>query len=338
VSHTFTKRNHYNPCFWMALWCRGYFEKWQQDHLGSEIPRDQVVQSLNLISGKVYPTRVDACHFDKDLGVATITADSIRRFTKKWHPDKVKEIDDYLQKNPDDLLMDFEDTLTFVENSGTYNALMEIAKEGELRSYTQKGMLACSLVIHAMRSHELMTAMTESPSSNLGLDKWEYFWILKNAWGDRYMLARSVTPLALGRWTLYRTAEMTFPLPDSPIMIGHSSLMAVLSPRLLLEIDLNWKYKEHLAFVVDGIPSSKYREFRRRAIGNTYKEMIHPDPDVLERIRGLSDFRRQTALLSSKTTRLKLIEEAASRVIWAIMGFGRVPVGFEQIVRTYLDP
>lgn len=332
----FTKRNHYNPCFWSALWCPTYYEKWLHGKTQSQVARNQVVYTLNFRSGHIHGAKVADVHYDKDLGVAEISSDSMRKFCRKWQPDMYGEIDAYLAANPEALYMDFEDVLTFVENCGVYDPLMQIAKEGRIASPWQKGVLACMLVVHAMRSHELMTSMTKHTLPP-DAQKWEYFWLLRNAWANPLILARAVTPIALGKWTLFRTSQHHFPLPDSPVMIGQYSLMAVLSPRLLLEVELDATKHKGICVIRDRVPGSKYREFRRRAIRNTFKELVFSDDSILDEWRTTADCREQIRLLSDTETRTTVVKEAAARVLWACDGFGRLPSDFESAVQKYFD-
>jgi hypothetical protein len=335
VTHAFTKRNHYNPCFWTALWNRAYFRSIREGAAVAGIARDHVVHTLNLRGDAVFPTTVGNVHYEKDLGVAPITPDSMKSFCRRWYPSEYEGLAEYVDRNPETLYLDFEDTLEGLERIGVYRSLMRAARIGGISSVCHNGFLTCALVVHVMRSHELMTSMIES-SSVRGLQKWEYFWLLKNAWANRLMLARAATPLAMGQWTLYATVEDQFPLPDSPIMIKRDTLMAVLSPRLLLEINLTVSKPEAWWVVRDGISPSKYREFRRRAIGNAFKDIIFHDAALLEKWRALPEYRQRKAALTDPETRERLVREAASRAIWGLNGFGRVPPNFETWIGKYL--
>ena len=116
------------------------------------------------------------------------------------------------------------------------------------------GTYACpesEVVTQAMRSHEFMSSMVPRTSA-AGLEKWEYFWMLKHMWADRIALARAMTPLACARWTLYRTDRHRFPLCDSPVMINRDNVKMTLSPRLLAEIDLTVQAPEDKWIVRDG--------------------------------------------------------------------------------------
>jgi hypothetical protein len=330
----FTRRNHYNPCFWTALWNVSYFNSVNSGGRPSVAARDQLVSVLNVRSGKIYPTTVNRVHFDGDLGTAEITPESMKDFCQRWRPDKYEEISAYVDDHPQSLYLDFEDILEAIERIPGYKYLIEAAQPNGLVSDEQKGFLAGILIIHAMRSHEMMQAMLEMTAS-IGIAKWEYFWLLKNWWSNPFFLARAVTPLALGRWVLYKSHVHKFPLCDSPVMIGRHSLLAILSPRLLLEVNLNEIRHPAGCQVRQGISPSKFREFRRRAIGNTFKEILFNDADELMAWRREQEFQCRMTILADIEKRRTALHNAAARVVWALQGFGRVPDDFEGKVAPH---
>ena len=80
MGERFTWRNHYNPCFWTALWNRAYFEAWRAGTADVARAREQTVYALNLRGDKIRQTNVDGVHFEKNLGVAEITPESAKDF------------------------------------------------------------------------------------------------------------------------------------------------------------------------------------------------------------------------------------------------------------------
>src|ERR1039458_4325418 len=111
--------------------------------------------------------------------------------------------------------------------------------------------------------------------------------MLRNAWSDRLVLARAVSPLAQGEWTFWRTEHHRFPLPDSPVMIDRDSLLAIISPRLLLKIDLTASQREDQWNIVEGIPAPAFDEYQRRATANAFKDLIFSDEHTLEQWQSL---------------------------------------------------
>jgi hypothetical protein len=328
VRSALTKRNHYNPCFWTALWNEDYYSRYNSGLTQNEEPRHQQVYALNFRAGKILSTKVEQVHFHKNLGIAEITPESAKRFCARRYPEKYEGLVDYVSTHPEVSFLDFEDILTGLETKG-YSWLMDAARFGGLQSIEHQGFLACILMIHAMRSFEFMSAAITATGA-VGVDKWEYFWLLKNAWSSRSILARAVTPLALAEWTLWRTSDHAFPLCDSPVMIDRNSLMAVLSPRLLLYIDLKISQPEQSWRLRDDIPKHVLAEFRRRSIANSFKEVIFSDPQVLQEWLSSDHAADRIAALGDPVRARLCIEEAAARVTYGIGGFGRMPDGFEN--------
>lgn len=329
---SFTKRNHYNPCFWTALWNPVYFDAFVRGSTPPGPARDQELFVLNLRADQTYSVKASKVHYERALGVAEITPEEMKSFCKRWYPSEYANLSQYVEQHPEHLFLDFEDILNGIEQKGLYDSLLHCAKVGDLTSVEEKGFLTGCIVIHAMRSHELMTGMIGSSQAR-GIPKWEYFWLLKNAWSNPLILMRAALPLAMGQWTFYHTAEDTFPLPDSPVMIGEHGLMVVLSPRLLLEVSLLVQCPEDVWRVRERISPSKYREFRRRAVRNTFKEIVFSDKTRLDDWRHASDCRVRIRDLSDPATRDQILAESSARVIWGINGFGRVPPDFEQWIQ-----
>jgi hypothetical protein len=219
--------------------------------------------------------------------------------------------------------MDFEDILSGMEAQAGYSSLMQAVKLGNFASVEHKGFLTCLLMMHAMRSYEFMSVAVDR-TGRLGVDKWEYFWLLKNTWSSQPFLARAVTVPAFSEWTLWRTSDHTFPLCDSPVMMDRDSLMAVLSPRLLLQINLNARRPEHYWRVCDEVPRHVLAEFRRRSIANSFKEIIFHDPAILEEWQLSDHARARIVALRDPSNIGKLVEEAASRIVFGLNGFGRL--------------
>jgi len=183
-------------------------------------------------------------------------------------------------------------------------------------------------MIHAMRSYEFMTVAVDRMNS-VAVDKWEYFWLLKNLWSNpNFLDGVAIVPM-LGEWTFWRMPRRAFPLCDSPVMIGPESLMALLSPRLLLEIDLNIRCDGHFWQVRDEVPRHKYAEFRRRSIANVFKEIIFHDASVLEDWKASDECTERIAKLRDPSLTKKCLNEAVERIMFGVKGFGRLTGEFQ---------
>jgi hypothetical protein len=182
------------------------------------------------------------------------------------------------------------------------------------------------LMIHAMRSYEFMSIVIGEMDS-AGVEKWEYFVELKRAWSNPKQLMRAVVVPMLGEWTFWRSDHHLFPLCDSPVMMSRDSMMAVLSPRLLLEINLNPPLDDSLWSVKDEVPADKYAEFRRRSIRNTHKDIVFHDRAVLGEWQGSEQCKERVAALGDPRRRQVCLWEGAERVKYGLNGFGRLPDG-----------
>jgi hypothetical protein len=269
----------------------------------------------------VYETTVERVHFAKGLGVAEITPDSLRRSCKRRVPENYAKVEEYLETHPESVFLDFEEILFAVERIARYDLLIETAKQGRFSSDEQKGFVTCILVIHAMRSYEMMTSMIDHVEE-AGMQKWEYLLMLRRAWATSEILARPAVVLAAAQWTLHRSNQHCLPLCDSPIMIKRDSIMAAISPRLLLEVDLTKPYTEKPCELIDTIGPEKYEEFRKRSIANTFREVIFHNPEELERWRATPECIDRVRVLRDQTLKRAVVAEAANRVIWALQGFG----------------
>jgi hypothetical protein len=98
--HGFAKRNHYNPCFWTALWNEQFFADFCADKPRRDRAREQRVFTLNLRSNKIFAAKVHNVHYDKNLGVAEITAASMVGFCQRRFPKEVEKLKEYLVEHP----------------------------------------------------------------------------------------------------------------------------------------------------------------------------------------------------------------------------------------------
>jgi hypothetical protein len=326
-----TKRNHYNPCLWTAYWNPDYFKAKLSNLKDCGDARNQPIYRLNIISDSIHPTIPDKVFFEKNQCFTPITPESAKKFCKKYHP---SQYENFCQNmSTETYYLDFEDILTGMENIA-YGPLLETIRIGGVSSIEHRTFLTYFLIIQAMRSHEMMTAMINRTTS-IGMDKFEYFWLLKNAWGDEKILARALVPVAFSPWIFYRTKEDTFPMCDSPIMIGRNSIMAILSPKLLLEINVGTKVSSGEPIVLNEISKDKFREFQLRVLKNTYKDIIFHNRSALENLQRLPEYHHRLEIINDPIQREKLTDLAANRVLSAINGFNKSSSEFDLIISQY---
>jgi len=170
---------------------------------------------------------------------------------------------------------------------------------------------------HLLRSHAILNAVLESHAEQ-GLAKFETFVTLKWTLSDTDFLYRTVEPLALSYWRLYRTREDTFPLGDSTILVERGSTMVALSPRLLLEISTNRRTSEYQWDLRNGIKPGKLAEYRKRTIASSFREVIFSDRPTLEFWRHTREFEKRVAALRDMSSYRALMAEQLAIMKWPI--------------------
>ncbi len=304
-----TNRNHSNPCFWSALWNRSYLANAISGSPISLRAREQTVFSLNVRADKILETSVEDVHFDKGIGVGKITPDAMRRFCKRFFPEKYDTFVKDMEGHPETLMMPFEQVLDSLEKSPAYQTLLAVATKENIENREQIAHLSAFVTFQYLRSHALLRSALERTSA-VGMEAFEYFWLFKQTMGHPDALFMFVEPLATSQWLVYRTADHAFPLPDTPVLIRPTSVMVPLSPRLLAEIRLDTRRPEGCWIVKSGIPKAKLREYRRRAISSTFKELIFDDRGILEEWQATPEFRRQVKLVGGARSYSLLLEQA----------------------------
>jgi hypothetical protein len=139
-----TKRNHYNPCFWTALWNPNYFDSFRKGTAKELNAREQMVYVLNVKSDKILYSNVDSVHFDKNLGVAEITFEAMMKFCRQYRPEFFEEFQKISHPEDYPLSINLEDFLTHLEGSDTYSALLETIRNQTVITPYEKSMLACA--------------------------------------------------------------------------------------------------------------------------------------------------------------------------------------------------
>ncbi len=321
MSETWVTRNHYNPCFWTAYWNPVYYAGAISGSTGLPSARDQVVYSLNVKADKILDTVVANVHYDKGFGPAEISYEAAEDYVRRYHPE---ELDNFRRKSSAadyPVFINFEQILTALEELEHYDHLRAVIAQRGLASPMDKGMIACVVYLQAMRSHALMNSLLEWHES-LGIKKFEFFVSLKRILSNIELLAEVIAPLALSHWVLYRTAEPTFPLTDSCVLFGPHSIMMALSPYLLLEIQRNRAAPESQWHHKNGIKRGKLAEFRRRTIGNTFREIIFSDRSTLLFWQQTKEFRDRVSVIRDMKRYNQLVEQHDNRELWLINALG----------------
>jgi hypothetical protein len=164
------------------LWNEEYYQAACSGERHRLSARHQVVYALNLRANKILETRVERVHRHRGLGVADLTPESVKQFCHRWFPNEYENVSASLEKNPETVYMDFEYILSATERLH-YDEWLDLAKRGNFTSTVHKGFVTGLLILHATRSYEFMSFGVQAFKAH-GIDKWEFFWILKQRfWG-----------------------------------------------------------------------------------------------------------------------------------------------------------
>ncbi len=303
-----TKRNHTNPCSWTAYWNNDYFENSFSSSKKSLNPRKQIIFSLNIKANKVYRASVRDVHYEEGIGIAEITAEAAKKFCIKYFPKEYKRFSKYMKKHPESLILEGESLFNAIENTPSYKTVHEVIKKDRIETREEIVFLAGFIFFQHIRSHAILHSALEQ-INKMGIERFEYYWLLKQAITNPDYMYNLILPLATSQWIIYKAKDHILPLPDTPVLIKPGNVMISLSPRMLVDIDLKKRFIEGNWKEIDKIPKNKVREYKKRAISNTYKEIIFNDKFILEKWRNTTEFKNRVKLLSNSKTYSELIKQ-----------------------------
>jgi len=315
-----TKRNHYNPCFWTALWNVIYYEKAVAGVASDELARKQVVHVLNVKSQRIYSATTERVHFDKNLGIAEITKPAAEDFVRRYHPDEYERFVSESATVSYPVYIDFENIISGIEATPAYQTLLKVAAKQTVDNLIEKSYLASFVVLQNLRSHSMMNAMIDW-HEEIGCKKFEHLVTLKWMLSDPHFLFGLVHPLVSSQWNLYTSPQHCLPLCDSPVLVQPASVMVALSPRLLLEICSDTPAPEEAMPISQKIGSERLEEYRLRAIGNAFREVIG-EPTQLERWRANAEFQARSELMKGVKGYNTMIRAAGNRALWHLNAYG----------------
>lgn len=322
MKHTITKRTHYNPCFWTAHWNPDYYEAVMQNAANKLTAREQVTNVLNVKSNTIYTAPVEQVHYEKGLGVAKITLQGLKDFYKRNKPQEYENFVSQAVESDYPLTLDFENILTGIEKTPAYQVLCSVIKRQFIASRDEKAFLSIFIYLQFLRGHAILNSIFEM-NGKLGIEKFENLIALKESLSDPDFY-NPLANIALSHWTLYRTEIDTFPLTDSAILSKDNNIMVALSPRLLLEISIGILDGESPGIVKDTIEPKKLTEFRRRTIGNTFREIIFSDKETLENWQKTPEFKQRVESIRKMKSYNALVKNNLGQELWKINVMGNM--------------
>lgn len=216
--------------------------------------------------------------------------------------------------------LDSENILSGIEATPPYKTLLKVAVTQTVDNLIEKSNLASFVVLQCLRSHAIMNSMIDW-HEELGYQKFEHLVTLKWMLSDPQFLFRLVYPLVCSQWTLFTSPEHTLPLCDSPILVQPESTMVAVSPRLLLEISPQIRTSEEATPHFQRIGAEKLDEYRRRTIGNTFREIIGEESHLID-WKVSAEFQARAELMKDLKRYNAMIRADGERELWHLNSYG----------------
>ncbi len=293
-----TIKSHYNPCFWTAHWNAAYFRAIRNGTAPS--PRDQLVSVLNIRGNNIYTNTVENVHRETN-GVLEVTKEQAKRSCQLWMPESYLDAWAQIDASPGEgYVYAVENLFTFLENSSFYQVLRSVIKKGGICHAAEKVNLAGVIVLQLLRNAELLKAIGDALVAQ-GRNRFDLFLALTRFLNDIQFIQQIIPDVAHGRWTFYKTDNDQFPLADSAVMVEADSKMIPLSPRLLLEVQGSDPGLATGYTFCNFVPAAKMEEFRKRTIGNTFKEIIFSNDILLQNWKDTPEFVARKLAIAGNT-------------------------------------
>lgn len=310
-----TKRTHYNPCFWTALWNHEYYKAVENQEHDSLPAREQKVYCLNLYQNEVRQISTNQVFFENNLGLVKFDEKDIEQFIKRNYPEHAKERKFLIKKG--DLLIDFEDLFSFLEESPAYKNLISLVKDKKINSLEEKGNIAAFVLVHNIRNHVMINSLIEF-GEHLGSSKLEHFILMKWMLQDFEWMKNIISKYISGHWTLY-TFKKSIPLTDSPIINDNGEILCVLNPYQILSIRLK-KRTNQIQYKTVGNFCQRKR-FQKKLISNTYREIVFTNESQAEKWKNSKEWNRRRNLILKKKSFSKMIEKKGGDELWQINAY-----------------
>ena len=276
---TLTKKTHYNPCFWTAFWNHEYF---CHDYRDSVSAREQSIYSLNLKGNKILKTKVEKVFYEKKMGLLELKFDDYLLFTEKYFPQEYKRV----IKDSDNFFCNY-----VIDNENFFSAIDDchadfiriVISKNNITTTEEKCKVALFIVDIMIRNHKNFERIRTTNKEANRTDA-DFFWHFREHLTNPKFLLCLASPLIGSKWVIYATQNFKFPLCDTPVLLTNTNLMFALSPKMLIEIDFRKiSSPDSRCNIKKNISNIKYREFMRRTIQNTHREIIFGNEDILKK-------------------------------------------------------
>lgn len=289
---TLTIRTHFNPCFWTSYWNFEYLKRKRENPELKENARKKEIFVLNLKSDKIYTDITQNVFYKKKLGLAEITKEGALGFTKRNFPEELENIQNRYDEDDSEMTLDFENLFSLMEES--YKVYLEdlIIYNKPIKD-NEKAYLTFFILFQALRNPNSLDDMTEIYKAN-GMEKFELLVSIKHRISNFIGLAELTTPFSVPTWNIYKLKKNIFPLSDNPVLARNGHLMIAIAPNIMLELDLKEKCTQvNPVYIKTKISYFKKREFIKRTIENSSREIIFGEENILRKIKKSRRYKKQ---------------------------------------------
>lgn len=270
-----TIKNHYIPCFWSAYWNFEYLNAKRENFDYSYQSRKVNLLTLNLKSNKIYTVKTEDIFLEKKLGLAKV----------------LSKADSSENNKADEITYDFENLFTAMENSYK-DALENLITNHKKIDEETKFFLASIIVCQNLKNPILLKDM-EDFYKIFGMGKIEMLNSLHSKLSDYQQLAKFYVPIITPKWKIYIIKKNIFPICDNHILGRNHNIMFAVAPNIMIEIDLKEdNYYIGQCVIKRKISYFKYREFIKRTIRNTSKNIVFGEKELLLKIQKSNTYKK----------------------------------------------
>ena len=279
-----TYKTHYNPCFWTACWNEDYLNQLEKVQSGTNklSAREQKVFCLKPQAIAAFIQKTDKIFYEEGTGLSYMDEEEILNFTKRNFPDQYEGMLDYFANEGEGrFLLDFENVFTELENA-VKGYLTKVIFDKVITTTEEKTHIGMFLLLQHMRNPTVINPMIQNFTQNK-FPRFEFFINFRHFLENTNALYSAVIPIVKSKWTLYVCDKTTFPLCDTSVLRNKNTIFFPLSPKILLEVDLNKVNLTKLQCNVKyNIGFSKYYDFEKLMIKNFNEYIIFPNREKLE--------------------------------------------------------
>lgn len=302
-TNNFTFRNHYNPCFWTALWNSEYYHSIKNSTERNKKPREYKLKGIRFSCDVIIKNKADELFFELHMGLVVMSMRELRDLYYKLPKDYnyISKVNKFGIKYLSWLIpnwgivIDIEPLFRELEYINGTNAVLDLVKHGKIIDKTHKSLIATFIHTQQLRSPLTFSA---NYHKNTHTNHPKVFSILDfiNSLSNEREMYNVITGYLQCMWHLYTSEIDIFPLSDLTIYEDKQNVIAVLSPRHLLII--NKEHKEEGVKYCNSMDKELLDFVFKIVIQNTFKDLVLENEAVLNHILDSSDWKKRSSIVS----------------------------------------